>query len=107
MFRLLLAGLVVVAVAVAPVGAALAAAASAHSAVEDCHGKATDQGGSCCDADVKSKCPDACGIKCCKLMGVIATLTAEAEPSYRLPDAIDPRPPPEWRQRPTPPPPRT
>jgi len=76
MYRLLLAGLIALAVAVAPIGSALAAAdAMAKPAMEDCHGKKASENHSCCDA--MAKCPDQCGVKCCKLMGMIVALAGE------------------------------
>ena len=79
MYRLLLAGLIALAVAVAPLGSALAAAdAMAKPAMEDCHGKKASEDHSCCDA--MAKCPDQCGVKCCKLMGMIVALAVIRAP---------------------------
>jgi hypothetical protein len=105
MYRLLLAGLIAVAVAVAPVGSALAASATlAKPAMEDCHGKKPADDHSCCDA--MAKCPDTCGIKCCKLMGMIVTLSPIAGSAVVPPEIADPQKPPDWQLRPRPPPPR-
>ena len=106
MHRLLLAGLIAVAVALAPVGSALAAAgAIAKSAMEDCHGKKDAGGHSCCDKS--TKCPDQCGVKCCKLMGMIVTLPGIEPAVFVPPDVIHPQKPPDWRTQPRPPPPRS
>jgi hypothetical protein len=103
MFRLLLAGLVALAVALAPVGTALAAGSTmAKAAMADCHGKKPDH--SCCDK--MAKCPDQCGVNCCKLMGMIVTLPLIDPPVFVAPDVAKPQKPPDWRLRPRPPPPR-
>jgi hypothetical protein len=106
MYRLLLAGLIAVAVALAPVGSALAASnAMAKPAMEDCHGKKASNEHSCCDA--MAKCPDHCGVKCCKLMGMIVALSGIDPPVLAPPEAIRPQKPPDWRLQPRPPPPRS
>ena len=106
MYRLLLAGLIAVAVALAPVGSALAAGgAMAKPAMEDCHGNKASKDHSCCDA--MAKCPDQCGVKCCKLMGMIVALSVIDPPIYTLPEAAYQQKPPDWRLRPRPPPPRS
>jgi hypothetical protein len=106
MYRLLLAGLIAMAVAVAPVGSALAASnAMAMSAMEDCHAKKAPKEHSCCDT--MAKCPDQCGVKCCKLMGMIVALAAIDPPVFAPPEVAYPQKPPDWRLRPRPPPPRS
>lgn len=106
MHRLLLAVLIATAVAVAPVGSALAAfAAMAKSAMVDCHGKKAAEDHSCCDK--MAKCPDQCGVKCCKLMGMIAVMSIIDPPVFASPDAVQPLRPPDWQLQPQPPPPRS
>ena len=105
MHRLLLAILIAVAVALAPVASALAASdAMAKSAMHDCHGKKPVEDHSCCDK--MAKCPDQCGVKCCKLVGVIAALPGIDPPVFVAPEVAHPQKPPDWRLRPRPPPPR-
>jgi hypothetical protein len=105
-YRTILAGLVVLAVALAPVGAALAAnQALAKAAMEDCHGKASKDCQSC---DTKAKCPDnACGAKCCKLVGMVALPTSMLLIAAVLDRPADPQKPPDRLLRPQPPPPRS
>ena len=104
MYRLLLAGLIAVAVALAPVGLALAASnAMAMPAMEDCHSKKASKEHSFCDA--MAKCPDQCGVKCCKLMGMIVALAAIDTPVFAPPEVANPQKPPDWLLRPRPPPP--
>jgi len=125
MHRTVLAILIAFAVAVAPVGFALAAAQAMDKAatgkptmdmagMKDCHGKKvsgsdhsdkTGQDRSCCD-DAMAKCSDACGINCCKLMGMVAVLPEVGPQAFALPDGIKKKKAPEWRLRPRPPPPR-
>jgi hypothetical protein len=106
MYRLLLAALIAVAVAIAPVGVALAAGnALAKAAKEDCHGKKASKEHSCCDKMGKS--PDQCGVKCCKLIGMIVTLPGMEPPVFTRPEAVHAQKPPDWRLRPRPPPPRS
>jgi hypothetical protein len=105
MYRIVLAALIALAVALAPIGSALAASAAlAKAAMADCHGKAAKDH-SCCDA--MAKCPDACGIKCCKLMGIVADLPPVVATADVALEMIDPQKPPDWQLRPRPPPPRT
>jgi hypothetical protein len=105
MQRALFAILIALAVALAPVGAALAATgAMSKAAMEDCQGKAS-KGQSCCDT--MAKVPDPCGIKCCKLMGMIVALPAMDAPGFSPPEAARPQKPPDWHARPRPPPPRS
>src|SRR5262245_64839187 len=107
MYRLLLASLIAVAVALAPVGSALAASSAlSKPPMEDCHGKKTSkEQHSCCDT--MAKCPDQCGIKCCKLIGMVVALPAIDPPMVGAPAADSPQKPPDWRLRPRPPPPRS
>jgi hypothetical protein len=106
MYRLLLAVLIAVAVAIAPVGSALAAGGGmAESAMEDCHGKKAAEDHTCCDA--MAKCPDQCGVKCCKLMGMVVALSSTDPPALVPAEAALSQKPPDWRQGPRPPPPRS
>jgi hypothetical protein len=107
-YRILLAAVIALAVAVAPVAAALAPSglASVKSAMDDCHGKAHVLCPDCDSKIKKAKCP-ADGSQCCKLVGSVA-----AAPRVMLlagfPEA--PLDPPQllgWLQRPQPPPPRS
>src|SRR5262245_16788707 len=105
MQRLLLVVLIATAVALAPVGSALAAyAAMAKPAMHDCHGKKVADDHSCCNA--MAKCPE-CGVKCCKLMGMIVVLPDISAPVIQQPEVVDPQKPPDWQMRPRPPPPRS
>ncbi len=104
-YRIILAGLIALAVALAPVASALAAFhALAMPAMEDCQGQATDDPG-CCDS--KAKCSDACGITCCQLIGVIGALPVLHEPAAVPVRSADHHRPPDWKLPPRPPPPRT
>jgi hypothetical protein len=106
MYRIIMAALIALAVGLAPVGSALAAAhASAKAAMQDCHGKKTSKQHSCCDT--MAKCPDSCGVKCCKLMGMIVSLPTIEAWAFSPPEVGDPQKPPDWQLRPRPPPPRT
>jgi len=106
MCRLLLACLIAVAVAVAPVGVASAKGAGmAKPAMEDCHGKTSSDAGPCCDAMAKD--PDPCGVKCCKLIGTVASAPAIAAPAVEPPEALQPPAQPDRMLRPQPPPPRS
>jgi hypothetical protein len=105
--RLLLAVLIGLAVATAPVGAAMASVKStAKSEMTDCHGKGVKL---CpdCDGDAKKmKCPGD-GSKCCKLTGTMAALSemfslAIAAQKIDEPQAMSDRP-----LRPRTPPPRS
>jgi hypothetical protein len=103
-YRIILAGLSALAVALAPVASALAAFhVLAMPAMADCHGQATDDPGCC---DLKAKCPDTCGITCCKLIGIISALPVFREPVTVPLRVADPQKPPDWQLRPRPPPPR-
>ena len=111
MFRSLIALLIALAVATAPIGAALAAAsATGKSAMHDCHGKkqsgdtqSDDQ--SCCGK--MSNAPDACGFKCCKLIGMIVILPLLSTPQVFLPETVEAQKAPDRLPRPPPPPPRS
>ena len=93
MHRLLLALLIAVAVALAPVASALAAGdAMLKQAMEDCHGKKAAEDHSCCDT--MAKCPDQCGVKCCKLMGIIVVLAGIDPPVLVPPEVAHPQKPP-------------
>jgi hypothetical protein len=106
MHRLFLAILTAVAVALAPVASALGASgAMAKSAMDDCHGKKPAADHSCCDKT--TKCPDQCGVKCCKLMGMVVSLFGIDPPAHVAPEASHSQKPPDWRLRPRPPPPRS
>jgi len=106
MYRIVLAALIAVAVAVAPVGSALAAAhVLSKAAMKDCHGKKSSKEHLCCDK--MAKCPDTCGIKCCKLMGMIVSLPNLQPWAFLPPEVSDPQKPPDWQLRPRPPPPRS
>jgi len=106
MFRFLLATFVAMAVALAPIGAALAASSVMSKAqMKDCHGKKPSGEHSCCDK--MAKCPDSCGVKCCKLMGMIVALPTIQPATFLPPEVSDPQKPPDWQLRPRPPPPRS
>lgn len=105
-YRTVLAGLIALAVALAPVASAFAAAqVPAMPAMEDCHGQpaAADEG--CCDT--KTQCPYMYGVTCCKLVGVIAALAVFHEPVIAPARAFDSQQRPGLQVRPHPPPPRT
>jgi hypothetical protein len=71
--RILLAGLIAFAVAVAPVSATLAAAhVTAKASMHDCHGKSEKHCPNCQKVPHKLNCPGD-GAKCCKLVGTIST----------------------------------
>jgi hypothetical protein len=105
-YRTVLAGLIALAVALAPVASALAAGhALAMPVMEDCHGQPPAPNDRCCDT--KAKCPDTCGVTCCKLVGVIAALAVFHEPEVAPARTADPQQPSGLQVRPHPPPPRT
>ena len=120
--RVILAGLIALAVAVAPVAAGLVASAAARTATaattaaHDCHGKAQhhDEGPHHSD---KAGCPDCqdqhqtknCvgdGGKCCKLTGMVAVLPVVVAPVETVDLAPNPPALIGWQMRPSPPPPR-
>jgi hypothetical protein len=106
MYRSVIALLIALAVATAPIGAALAAAnAMNKSAMHDCHGKKAPVDHSCCDK--MSGGPDACGFQCCKLMGIVVSLPLMAAPKFFLPETAEVQKPPDRRLQPLPPPPRS
>lgn len=105
MYRIVLSVLIALAVGLAPVGSALSAYASSKAAMHDCHGKKTSKEHSCCDK--LAKCPDSCGVKCCKLMGMIVCSPIIRASAYFAPEVADPQKPPDWQLRPRPPPPRS
>lgn len=107
--RILLAALIGLAVATAPVGAALASLASAQSsaksvkAMEDCHAKLVKH---CPDCDSKAKCPGD-GSKCCKLTGTIMGLPVVMAVAVAIDRVAEPPEPASRFLRPLTPPPRT
>jgi hypothetical protein len=107
LFRLLLAVLIGVAVATAPMAAAIASPKSAEkTAMADCHGKASKPCPHCDNKAPKAKCPGD-GSKCCKLTGTLATLPVvlalvTTVPAFPEPDSI-----PDRSLRPQIPPPRS
>lgn len=103
--RMMLAALVALAVAVAPVASALAAAQqTAMSAMEDCHGKSANDD-ACCDK--QAACPDTCGATCCKLAGMIAPLPVIDKPLAIPSRLAEIQKPPDWEPSLHPPPPRS
>ncbi len=123
-FRTVLACLIALAVAVAPVAATLLASAGAQAATSavaakhDCHGKTQDHEKGPHTLSGKAGCPDCqdqdrdytkCtgdGSKCCKLTGVVAVLPVVAAPLDMVVLATNPPTPIGWQVRPSPPPPR-
>jgi hypothetical protein len=120
--RTLLAGLIALAVAVAPVAATVVASAAARTAAaaatHDCHGKAAqDHHQKAPDDTNKAGCPDCdskhkstCvgdGGKCCKLTGVLAALPAAIDHMATVDIAANPPTLIGWQVRPPPPPPRS
>jgi len=107
-YRVILAGFVALAVAAAPVGAAVAVGhASTKQAMHDCGGQTSDSCPSC-DGQSKANCQkDACGVKCCKLVGMITAAPVASARVVACLLAADPQKPPDWQLRPRPPPPRT
>jgi hypothetical protein len=115
--RNLLAVVIAVAVATAPVAYALApsqlsAVTTDHSAAGDCQRGSTHHGDAkhcpdCGDMQPVSqtKCPGD-GSKCCKLTGAIASLFEMPAGEAVIVAAPDPTEPPAWSDRPRPPPPR-
>jgi hypothetical protein len=111
-YRLLLALLIGLAVATAPIGVGMASAkAAAKTAMMDCHGKAKKP---CPDCDGKvgpgkanhSKCPGD-GSKCCKLTGTIAALPDVLKPVIIVEKIPQPQSVPDRPLRPHTPPPRS
>jgi hypothetical protein len=108
MYRILLAAVIALAVAVAPVAAALASGAlqSTQSAVDDCHGKAPVPCPDCDSKIKKDKCP-ADGSQCCKLVGSVAATPRVMLLAGLAEAPLDPTEPLSWLQPPQPPPPRS
>jgi hypothetical protein len=121
--RAILAGMIALAVAVAPVAAGLVASAAARTATatvkaaHDCDGKVQhhDKGP---HHSGKAGCPDCqdeqqaknCigdGGKCCKLTGMVAFLPLVVTPAENVDLAAIPPTLTGWQARPPPPPPRT
>jgi hypothetical protein len=122
--RTILAGLVALAVAVAPVATTLLASAGARAATaavtaeHDCHGKAqhhekgpehhSDKAG-CPDCDGGQNQTKTCigdGVKCCKLIGMVVVLPVAMAPADSVALAAAPLRLTGWQVRPPPPPPR-
>lgn len=105
-YRTILAGLIALAVALAPIGVALAAGQTqAMPGMEDCQGKASKD---CPGCDAKAACPgDACGVKCCKLVGMVALPPRFSPVARSLDRLVDLQKPPDRLPRPQPPPPRS
>jgi hypothetical protein len=98
--------LIAVAVALAPLGAAVAASAGQQmSGMEDCD-QAGKGGCPCCDAPAKCP-PDLCLAKCFKLVGATVELGLTCRAPPQLAFAEPPLRPPNSREPPDPPPPRT
>jgi hypothetical protein len=105
--RLLLAVLIGLAVAFAPVGAAMASANSASkTAMTDCHGKPAKPCPDCDSKAKKAKCPGD-GSKCCKLTGTLAALPAVPVVAIAPHELPEPQPVPDRSLRPQIPPPRS
>jgi hypothetical protein len=102
----LLVVLVAVALAWAPLGAVLAASASQPMAgMEDCD---HDDKGGCPCCDTPAQCPpDLCLAKCFKLVAEIVQPALVCAAAERLGDADCPLRPPNSREPPDPPPPRS
>ena len=112
LYRILLATVVALGLALAPVGAALAASQmSPKQAKTDCHGKAEQNGKiakhcPCCDT--KATCSvDTCGLKCFKLQATLATTPKELAFALLPGLRADPQKPPDWFSGPQLPPPRS
>ena len=103
--RAVLAAFLALAVAVAPVASALSVShAPAGPAMVDCHGQVSNDH-NCCDP--QAKCPDSCGVNCCKVMGMISDLLVIDRPPVLPLQVVEPLQLPDWQLRPRPPPPRT
>src|SRR5262245_58261523 len=108
--RILLAGLIALAVAVAPVGVALAGAHAAakpetagQAEKQDCHGATPAHSP---DGDMGAKCPGD-GSKCCKLSGAFLLLPLPIIVVAPAERGTEPQEPPGWSIKPRPPPPRS
>lgn len=124
-YRIILAGLIALAVAVAPFAAALlagpgAARAASAATARDCHGhkaSGTDDAATGHHGQNKGGCPDCGGQrhdakcidggKCCKLTGMVAVLPVVIGPAETVDLALNPPALVGWQVRPPPPPPRT
>ena len=108
--RILFAGLIALAVAVAPVGVALT---SAHVAAKsetagqaekhDCQGMAPAHSP---DGDMGAKCPGD-GSKCCKLTGALLVQPFPIIAVAAVERGTEPQEPAGWSTKPRPPPPRS
>jgi hypothetical protein len=123
-YRTILASLIALAVAVAPVAATLLASAGARAATatvaakHDCHGKAQHHDNGSQSHSDKAGCPHCdggqgqakkCigdGVKCCKLIGMVAVLPVVIAPAEKVDLAASPPTLTGWQVRPPPPPPR-
>lgn len=124
-YRTILASLIALAVAVAPVAVALlagpgAAQAASATMAHDCHGHkagGTDDSAAGHHSQDKGGCPDCGGQqhhakcidggKCCKLTGMVAVLPVVIGPAETVDLAPNPPALVGWQVRPPPPPPRT
>jgi len=105
-YRAILVCLIALAVAVAPVRAAFAANhPAAEQAMHDCHGNASQDCQSC-DTNKASCSDEACGIRCCKLVGLVTVAPVTLASTIISPLPADPQKPPDWQLKPRPPPPR-
>lgn len=111
-YRILLAAMVSVALAAAPIGTALAASQmAAKNAKVDCHGKAVQDGKvakdcQCCD--VKATCSgDTCRLKCHKLQATLVMAPKVLAFVFVLGLPPDPQKPPDRLSGPELPPPRS
>ncbi len=123
-FRTILACLIALAVATAPVAATqlastgTRAATAAVAAKHNCHGKTQDHEKGPHKPSSKADCPDCqdqdrgdapCtgdGVKCCKLTGMVAVLPIVLAPAENVDLATSPPILTGWQARPPPPPPR-
>src|SRR5262245_37950404 len=112
--RILLAGVVALAVAVAPVGVSLASGHVAakseiksgmagQSEKHDCQGMAPGQSP---DGDMSAKCPGD-GSKCCKLTGALLVQPLPIIAAAAVERGTEPQEPAGWSMKPRPPPPRS
>lgn len=123
-YRTILASLIALVVACAPVAATLLASVGARAATaavtakHDCHGKAQHDKTSLHNHGDRAGCPDcndghghtkSCigdGVKCCKLTGMVAVLPVVATPVGNVDVAANPPMLTGWCMRPPAPPPR-
>lgn len=105
--RLLMAILIGLAVATAPVGAAMASVKSAaKAAMDDCHGKGAKPCPDCDSKAKKAKCPGD-GSKCCKLTGTITALPSVLGVAISAHRFSEPHSIPDRSLRPRTPPPKS